>query len=129
MLLLCYNLALARTLNEMVSKRKARRGHITVRSWETLGKELFGWAKTPWKEPSDNEERRRYFTETVPATMLRIVREKKFCPRFDALVVDEGQDHDTSLAGTSPGGDGAGWWDIYWKLLNGGPEAYGAQLN
>jgi len=122
-LLLCYNLALARTLNEMVSKRKARRGQITVRSWETLGKELFDWARTPWKEPSDNEERRRYFTETVPATMLRIVREKKFCPRFDALVVDEGQDHDTSLAGTSPGGDGAGWWDIYWKLLNGGPEA------
>ena len=122
-LLLCYNLALARTLNEMVFKRKPRLGRITVRSWETLGRELFGWAKMPWKEPEDGEERRRYFAETVPATMLKIVREKKFCPRFDALVVDEGQDHDTTFAGGPVGDDGAGWWEIYWQLLNEGPEA------
>ena len=72
-LLLCYNRALARTLGELVSKRKTRRGRITVQSWETLARELFGWAKIRWKEPEDPEKRRRYFTEIVPGTMLKIV--------------------------------------------------------
>jgi hypothetical protein len=122
-LLLCYNRALARTLGELVSKRKARRGRIAVQSWETLARELFGWAKIPWKEPEDNEDRRRYFTEVVPGTMLKIAGDRKCLPRFQALVVDEGQDHDTAFAGATEGSDGAGWWNIYWKLLSGGNGA------
>ena len=122
-LLLCYNRALARTLGELVSKRKARRGRIAVQSWETLARELFGWAKIPWKEPEDSEARRRYFTEVVPDTMLKIAGDRKFLPRFQALVVDEGQDHDTAFAGATEGSDGAGWWNIYWKLLSGGNGA------
>jgi AAA domain/Nuclease-related domain len=122
-LLLCYNRALARTLGELVSKRKTRRGRITVQSWETLARELFGWAKIRWKEPEDPGERQGYFTETVPATMLKIVRDKKFLPRFEALVVDEGQDHDTAFTVSDVAGDGAGWWDIYWKLLKEGTKA------
>ena len=122
-LLLCYNRALARTLGELVSKRKTRRGRITVQSWETLARELFSWARIQWKEPEDSEERQRYFTEVVPETMLKIVRDREFLPRFDSLVVDEGQDHDTAFVGADAASVGAGWWDIYWKLLNEGTEA------
>ena len=41
----------------------------------------------------------------------------QFEPRFDALVVDEAQDHDTSWPGSESDRTGSRWWEIYWKLL------------
>lgn len=39
-LLLCYNLALAGLLSDLVAKRKPQRGEVVVRSWEGLAKDL-----------------------------------------------------------------------------------------
>ena len=46
-------------------------------------------------------------------------------PRFDALVVDEAQDHDTLFAERLGETDPAlcGWWSIYWNLLNENTDA------
>jgi len=122
-LLLCYNLALARTLEAMVAKRKPKCGAIAVRSWEMLAREIFQSARIKWKEPLDYEERRQFFNEVVPARMREIVNAGKFKPRFDGLVVDEAQDHDTRFADQPADDDGAGWWSVYWKLLHEGTNA------
>jgi hypothetical protein len=49
--------------------------------------------------------------------MREIARDHQFEARFDALVVDEAQDHDTSWPGLESDKTGSGWWEIYWKLL------------
>jgi hypothetical protein len=49
--------------------------------------------------------------------MREIARDPHFDSRFDALVVDEAQDHDTSWPGSESDKTDAGWWEIYWKLL------------
>lgn len=122
-LLLCYNLALARTLEAMVAGRKPRCGQITVRSWQMLAEELYQSSRLKWREPDGYEDERRFFAEEVPSRMREIVGGRKFCPRYDALVVDEAQDHDTSFSGERAGGDGAGWWSTYFKLLKHGAES------
>jgi hypothetical protein len=91
-LLLCYNLALANLLTDLVAKRKPKRGEVVVRSWEGLAKELFSAAGLTWNEPTLFDERFRYYTEEVPGLMRQIVDEPDFEPLFDALVVDEAQD-------------------------------------
>jgi hypothetical protein len=138
-LLLCYNQALARTLIEMASRRKPKTGEVTVRGWEMLARELYASAGLLWKEPNDSDERRKFFEENVPASLWRIVHRKAFKPQYDALVVDEAQDHNTDLpnpfvrqlaqkavVGKSKSAqkkavalcnDHVGWWSIYFKLL------------
>jgi hypothetical protein len=63
------------------------------------------------------KERELYFGEVVPSLMREIVRDPHLESRFDALVVDEAQDHDTSWPGSQSGETDAGWWEIYWTLL------------
>ncbi len=120
-LLLCYNLALAALLSELVAKRKPKRGEVLVRSWEGLAKDLFASASLSWNEPATFDERYRYYTEDVPGLMRQIVDEPDFVPLFDALVVDEAQDHDTNSQSANDGG--VGWWDIYFRLLRKGTDA------
>lgn len=121
-LLLCYNLALAALLNELVAKRKPKRGEVIVRSWEGLARELFSGAGLTWNEPEQYDELHRYYTEEVPGLMTQIVEDPNFMPGFDALVVDEAQDHDTKGGGTPSNGN-LGWWDSYFRLLRRGTEA------
>jgi hypothetical protein len=45
----------------------------------------------------------------------------EFRPFFDALVVDEAQDHNTSPEIEE--GAGPGWWSVYFALLRGGRDA------
>ena len=120
-LLLCYNLALAGLLSELVAKRKPQRGEVVVRSWEGLAKELFSAAGLSWNEPAAFDERYRYYTEEVPGLMRQIVDEPTFAAQFDALVVDEAQDHDTKLQADDDGG--VGWWNIYFRLLRKSTDA------
>jgi len=116
-LLLCYNVALADQLSALVAKRKYRKEEVIVRSWESLAHELLDAAGVGWDEPVTPAERERYFGEVVPGLMREIVRDQQFEPRFDALVVDEAQDHDTSWPGLESDRTDCGWWEIYWKLL------------
>ena len=119
-LLLCYNLALANLLSELVAKRKPKRGEVVVRSWEGLSRELFAAVGVGWNEPEAYADRYRYYTEEVPGLVEEIVGDPQFKPAFDALVVDEAQDHDTTLNGTTRG---VGWWDSYFRLLKNGTDA------
>jgi hypothetical protein len=116
-LFLCYNVALAEQLSVLTNKRKAERGEVVVRSWETLSRELLDAAGVGWDDPVTPTDREHYFSDVVPGLMRDIASDPHFEPRFDALVVDEAQDHDTCWAGSESDDSNAGWWEIYWKLL------------
>jgi Nuclease-related domain/Uncharacterized conserved protein (DUF2075) len=116
-LFLCYNVALAEQLSVLVSKRKAQKGEVIVRSWETLSRELLDAADVGWDDPVTPTDREHYFNDVVPGLMRDIASDPHSEPRFDALVVDEAQDHDTCWPGSESDISNAGWWEIYWKLL------------
>ena len=83
-------------------------------------------AQTAIESPSEISiltERDLDFGEVVPSPMRDIVRDQQFAPRFDALVVDEAQDHDTCWPGSEIDNSHSGWWEIYWKLLREGTNA------
>ena len=101
-LLLCYNVALADQLSTLVAKRKCQKGEVIVRTWESLARELFDATGIGWDEATGLAERELYFGEVVPSLMRDIVRNQQFQPRFDALVVDEAQNHDTRWCGSEP---------------------------
>jgi len=116
-LFLCYNVALAEQLSVLASKRKMQKGEVIVRSWETLSRELLDAAGVGWDNPVSPAEREVYFGDVVPGLMRDIVNDQLLEPRFDALVVDEAQDHDTCWPGSEFDDTNSGWWEIYWKLL------------
>ncbi|MCA9447735.1 MAG: hypothetical protein KC931_11510 [Candidatus Omnitrophica bacterium] len=125
-LLLCYNLALGKLLEELVEQRNLERGSITVFQWEQLAARIHDDCGMLYNPPSPDapmEERLRFYDEEMPGTLLMCVQEGEYAdklPKFDALVVDEAQDHDTTfpdrLGETDP--DLCGWWSIYWSLLH-----------
>jgi hypothetical protein len=122
-LFLCYNVALAEQLSLLVAKAKAQKGEVIVRSWETLSRELLDAAGVGWDNPVAPSEREVYFGDVVPSLMRDIARGQVVKPRFDALVVDEAQDHDTCWPGSESDNTNSGWWEIYWKLLRSKTEA------
>jgi Uncharacterized conserved protein (DUF2075) len=116
-LLLCYNIALADQLSALVAKRKLRKGEVVVFSWAALARELLETAGLEWDEPTRLIESDLYFGEVVPSLMREIALGQQFAPRFDALVVDEAQDHDTSWRQSESDEAASGWWEVYWRLL------------
>jgi hypothetical protein len=122
-LFLCYNVALADQLSALVRKQKLRKGKVTVQSWESLARELLDAAGVGWDEPIGPAERELYFGDVVPGLMRDILSHQLIVPRFDALVVDEAQDHDTCWPGSESGKTDSGWWEIYWKLLRQSTDA------
>jgi hypothetical protein len=124
-LFLCYNLALTDFIREMARKSKLRgrprRGAIEVMSWEEVARGLLRKAGLPYEVPTDDNERNEFFDHTLPELMVQVTHENLCCPGYDALVVDEAQDHDTGMASFPPGWQGPGWWGVYWRLLRDGP--------
>jgi hypothetical protein len=116
-LLLCYNIALADQLSALVAKRKLKKGEVAVRSWAGLARELLEGAGLEWNEPTGLTESDFYFGEVVPSLMRDIAQDQQFEPRFDALVVDEAQDQDTSWCESESDDAASGWWEVYWRLL------------
>lgn len=131
-LLLCYNIALGRFLGDLVSRRELERGRITVFQWEDLAAKVLeacGMENIAPTPGASREDKLAYYHRDLPGLLLECVREQSFAgllPRFDALVVDEAQDHDTSFP-ESLNDDGpyteCGWWSIYLALLNDGGGA------
>src|SRR6516164_9766326 len=74
-LFLCYNVALAQQLSVLVGKRKALKGEVIVRSWETLSRELLDAAGVGWDNPVAPSEREIYFGDVVPSLMRDIARD------------------------------------------------------
>jgi hypothetical protein len=130
-LFLVYNLALTAQLKRLVAMRRLDQGEVVVYSWEELFRELAG-AGEVLPNPasgSDTESWRDYYEIQLPGRVRAIsgdVAARAKWPSFDALVVDEGQDHDTAWpneAGSAGETDSGGWWDIYRLLLRQGGEA------
>ena len=124
-IMVAYNLALCERLRASASKLKLERGSITVRSSESIAAALIEASGLAHEVPEERVEKERYFNETLPLLAIEAlttepVKLAHLLGRFDALVVDEAQDHDTSLPGDSSQPDHAGWWSIYVALLNQG---------
>jgi hypothetical protein len=122
-LLLCYNLPLAEQLAQLVARLAPKRGSITVMSWEALAAQILLSAGIPFSPPKDSQHRWSYFTVEVPGLLLAIGDDNGIPSVYDALVVDEGQDHDTIFPAELARPDLPGWWTFYLRLLHRGPEA------
>ena len=123
-LVLCYNLALAQHLRESLAENSDQGGVVEVKSWQELASEILAEAKIRLEDPKEYQVRTNYFTVEVPWLLWEIIREGKLLPRYDALVVDEAQDHDTQFdaaVGAPP--DVLGWWQVYFTLLKEGSAA------
>jgi hypothetical protein len=121
-LMVAYNLALCERLRASAGKLRLERGSITVRSSESIAAEILEAAGMTHEVPAAREEAQRYFDETLPLLAIEALTTETsslghLMGKYDALVVDEAQDHDTALPGSSSQPDHAGWWSIYVALL------------
>ena len=104
-LFLTYNKALTAQLRRIVALRQIERGEVVVRGWEELFLELCFLAGKSLAAPppgSSVETIRAFYEIELPRLVLEISRDpclRKTWPAFDALIVDEGQDHDTCWHG------------------------------
>jgi len=130
-LFLTYNKALTAQLRRMVALRQIERGEVFVRGWEELFLELCALAGKSATIPppgSSTETIRSFYEIELPRLVLEISRDpvlREQWPVFEALIVDEGQDHDTCWERgieTRPDESG-GWWHIYQLLLKLGRDA------
>lgn len=129
-LLLVYNLALTSHLERQIALRKPDQGRVTVISWEQLFLQLAGAAgPLPGRPKSaDRQGSQTYYDVTLPGRVLEASRDREILarwPKFDALVVDEAQDHDTAWHPEIPThpGESGGWWHIYQLLLREGRQS------
>lgn len=127
-LMVAYNLALCERLRVNTTKLRLSRGSISVRSSESIAADILKSAGIPHQAPADPEQAHRYFDEELPLLALEALKTEPdrmthLLARFDALVVDEAQDHDTTLPDASPQPEHLGWWSIYAALLRPGWEA------
>jgi len=130
-LFLTYNKALTAQLRRIVALRQIERGEVVVSGWEELFLELCSLAGKPAALPpagSNTDAIRAFYEVELPRQILEISRDpvlRNAWPSFNALVVDEGQDHDTcwheEIDTLSDETDG--WWHIYQILLNEGRDS------
>lgn len=113
-LFLCYNLELEAWLRPICAKKSKL---IEIFSYESLAARL-GVPRSPGLQ---GEDITRFFDHDIPTRLLALTAEAGFAPPYDALVVDEAQDHNTGNG--EPASDRAGWWRIYFQLLTQGAEA------
>jgi hypothetical protein len=116
-LFLAYNLLLAERLKRMAARLKLKRGQVEVLSWEELLAGIISAEGLNLEIPTEREAQAAYFQKELPEYVAMALAGGKVEPIYDALVVDEAQDHDTALDG---GADGVGWWDWYLALLKQG---------
>lgn len=116
-LFLCYNLAFEEWLRAVCAKISA---NIDVMSYETLGRRVLG-RPHPQKNPGGRRETTAYFDEILPRELAGVVTAPDHVPEYDALIVDEAQDHNTSPR--IDGVEDPGWWGIYFKLLKNGRDS------
>lgn len=123
-LMLCFNLHLEVMLKQLVAAK--RQSDIEVISYENLAKWLYGQVgeEFPQVDLADRVASKRFYEVEIPNQMREIVGLLNDEQRFDALVVDEAQDHDTRfLPEVSAPEDEPGWWQIYVGLLRQGGES------
>jgi hypothetical protein len=86
-LFVCFNLF----LEEEVRRRLAESGEsVDVHSFESLCRRMCAEAGISWTRPSQDKALPRFFDVEAPALLVSAA--SRLGPRYDALVVDEGQD-------------------------------------
>lgn len=123
-LFLTYNLALTEWAKELCEagkrKNKPSRGEIIVKGWEELTRELLNHAGLTSENFSDSNLAKQYYLETLPSILEMLLESPEFpLPSYDALVVDEAQDHDTNFFPNHS----LGYWEVYHKFLFNGKKA------
>jgi superfamily I DNA/RNA helicase len=98
-LVLCYNRALAGRLKKAVDSWGFEPGQVRATYFHQLCEEAFGALGETFKEPLGNTEAMTFYNHEAP-DRLRQALEKGLLPKWDAIVVDEGQDFVAS------------WWHI-----------------
>lgn len=99
-LLLCFNRFLSDYLKQQISIDKDK---IDVYHYDKLAKKVIQETGGRWNVPEDAEEKRRFFEIEVPRMMEEAV--DKYDKRYDAIIVDEGQDFSDY------------WWLLSEKML------------
>jgi len=134
-LFLAYNRALTSALRLDVARCKGEGllgdGSITVKNFEELSAMVLDepLEKLRPAEGLTREEAGQFYEVELPKKVLTALRDDdclSSLPKFDALVVDEGQDHDTALHPEVAKlflEAACGWWSIYWLLLKDQCEA------
>lgn len=120
-LFLVYNLLLAERLSKMASRLKLSKGSVEVRSWEALLAEVIAVEGLQLEVPTDFETLKDYYQEELPEYVRMALAGGEALPSYDALVVDEAQDHDTAFDVKAD--EAVGWWSWYFALLKEGKEA------
>lgn len=118
-LFVVYNLLLAERLKRMAERLKLERGSVTVLSWEDLLGQIIATRGLELEIPKAPEALKAYFQEELPSYVAMAFEEGELPLKFDALVIDEAQDHDTcGIEGVE-----IGWWSWYFSLLREGTQA------
>ena len=120
-LFLVYNLLLAERLSKMASRLKLSKGSVEVRSWEALLAEVIAVEGLQLEVPTDFETLKNYYQKELPEYVRMALAGGEALPSYDALVVDEAQDHDTAF--DLKADEAVGWWSWYFALLKEGTEA------
>lgn len=120
-LFLTYNLKLAEML-QVVIARLGLAG-VMVHSYEGLAEWIYQQCGETWNAPDhgDREACAQFFDIEMPGKLLEVAGLFSDAQKFDALVVDEAQDHNTAFdpaVGADP--KAVGWWEIYTRLLKEG---------
>jgi hypothetical protein len=129
-LIVAYNLALCQRLRRNVASLRLKRGSISVESSESLASSVLTACGLTYEIPTETVAIREYYDQTLPQLALEAVTSLSvdlphLLGRFDALVVDEAQDHDTSLKesaidSASEASETLGWWSLYIAMLRDG---------
>lgn len=124
-LFLCYNKALKESLTNQLARltsklkpkthRNAVKDHLKIKCWEDVLVEVAQGAQLDCQPASESkEDLNKYYSEDLPAAIALALEDcdTQIPAIYDALVVDEAQDHDTTKDGFE-----TGYWSLYQALL------------
>jgi hypothetical protein len=123
-LLLCYNKPLKKQLELLTQRffnsekvKSEEKARIEVLNWECLLEKQLRAAGT-YQEPPDKQDAEKlddYYRKWLPGAIGDLLTSGHDLRSYDALVVDEAQDHTNDALGESMPD---GWWTLYRALLN-----------
>jgi hypothetical protein len=134
-LIVAYNLALCQRLRRIVNGLRLKRGSIQVESSEALASSLLKACGLEPEVPAERAALGEYYDQILPQLALEAITSSSdllapLLGRFEALIVDEAQDHDTLLNDPDPDAEPSaaspphlGWWSLYVALLRDGWES------
>lgn len=123
-LMVVYNIALSQFLKSMLYRGVGKRGSIELFTYEELCEAICKTAGIDLSELRKTNETSEYYGRHLPAAVALALDsspevKETWIESFDALVIDEAQDHNTALP-LEIEGYPLGYWSFYAKLLKQG---------